>query len=71
MEQDSARKLGSDTGPPPPIAHAFAGPLTPEQQGFARLFGRLLAERWEHHRTGMGQSSRPATSTDGLIFGPR
>lgn len=42
----------------PPPRPATAAPLTPTQRAFARLLGRILAERWDREHP---PPARPAT----------
>jgi hypothetical protein len=46
-------------------SHAGQECLTPSQREFARLLGRLLAERWDEQRE--NQTSGPSAQPEGKI----
>ena len=69
MDHDIMPNLGFDTRPQLGVSRPPPCPLTPEQQEFARVLGRLLAELWDRRRADPAQPAGPSGTADGPDLG--
>jgi hypothetical protein len=68
MVYDRASSFGSGPEPARAANKVAAAPLTQEQQEFARVLGRLLAERWARRKE---SEPPPPSATSGDASGHR